>query len=143
MISLSNKLTVTVLFSTLMIAGIGVALAAADEHAGHHPAADVIATTTSAPTPAAAPADAMANMKKMQGQMAAIRAAKDPKERTKLMDEHLQTMQSTLQMMQQDKGCMMGGDMMKGGESGGGMKMMPMMMEQMMQHQKAMQGSDK
>jgi hypothetical protein len=31
---------------------------------------------------------------------------------------------------------------MKGKESGGDMNMMQMMMEQMMQHQKAMQGSD-
>jgi hypothetical protein len=88
-------------------------------------------------------------MKKMQGQMSAIRATKDPKERAKLMDEHMKTMQNTMQMMQQEKGCMMMGKggmdsgMMKDGESAGGMSMMQGMMEQMMQHQKAMQGTDK
>lgn len=71
--------------------------------------------------------------------MAAIHAAKDPKERAKLMDEHMLTMQSTMQMMKQGSGCsMMEKDGMKGD-----MGMMHMMMEQMMQHQKAMQGSEK
>jgi len=145
MIRLSHK-TATAALLSLLVAGFSAVHAAPDEHAAHHPAADSKAATD---TPPAAPAGAMANMKTMQEQMSAIRAAKDPKQRAKLMDEHMRTMQSTMQMMQQDKGCMMmgkegmAGGAMKDGESGGGMSMMQMMMDQMMQHQKAMQGSDK
>lgn len=134
MISLYRK-TATAALLSLSVIGFSTVHAAADEHAAHHPATDTKAATD---TPAA-PADAMANMKTMQEQMSAIRATKDPKGRAKLMDEHMKTMQNTMKLMQQDKGCMM---MDKGGSSGG-MGMMQMMMEQMMQHQKAMQGSDK
>jgi hypothetical protein len=149
MISLSNKVATVVLLSALLVTGLSVVQAAVDEHAAHHPAADGKVATDTATTPAAAPTDTMTNMKKMQGQMSAIRATKDPKERAKLMDEHMKTMQNTMQMMQQEKDCMMMGDggmnrgMMKDGESAGGMSMMQGMMEQMMQHQKAMQGTDK
>lgn len=117
---------------------------AADEHSGHHPAA-ADATSPSVPAINESPS-AMANMSKMREQMAAIRTTKDSKERAKLLDEHLQTMQATTEMMQQDKGCMMmsGGMAMKDGTTGtGGMNMMHMMMEQMMQHQKAMQTNGK
>ena len=79
----------------------------------------------------------MPNMRKMQDQMARIHAARDPRERARLMDEHMKTMQSTLGMMN-DGGCMMGEGMMGGGK-GTGTNMMQMMMDQMMQHQKAMQ----
>jgi hypothetical protein len=105
-------------------------------------------------------------MKKMQQQMDKIRATTDPKERQKLMDEHMRSMNEGMTMMRG-----MGGPMMMGGKPGamgpgmmggdqksgmgpgmmGGdpkqqqemmgrrMDMMQMMMEQMMQHQQMMQ----
>lgn len=89
----------------------------------------------------------MSNMRKMQEQMAQLTKTKDAKARSKLLDEHMKTMQATMDMMHKGGGCMMGG--MGGGDksmpmhSKGGAKtdapnMMQMMMEQMMQHQKAM-----
>ena len=96
-------------------------------------------------------------MKAMQGQMDRIRATTDPKERQKLMQEHMQSMQDNMKTMRG-----MGGPTMMGGQHGGmamgdkkgGMKdgdmmkhhammekrmdMMQMMMEQMMQHDQMM-----
>ena len=86
------------------------------------------------------------NMKKMQAQMEKIHKATDPKDRQKLMQEHMQSMQDGMKMMHgmggemmqncdmaDGKGMkshMMGGDMMEKR-----MEMMQMMMEQMKQHQ--------
>lgn len=141
--SLSRALAATALISLLTTITIDTARAA-DEHDAHHPAAAAKASSGTPATPAEARSGAMDNMKKMQQQMAAIRAEKDPTQRAKLLDEHMQTMQATTQMMQRDKGCtMMDSGMMKNGESDGSMNMMQMMMDQMMQHQKAMQGSGK
>lgn len=92
----------------------------------------------------------MRNMQTMRGQMAQLRATSDPKLRTKLLDEHMKMMQSTLQLMMANHGgCPMGGGMAAGGmmnrgamQGGmGGGNMMQMMMDQMMQHQSAMHGS--
>lgn len=112
------------------------AAVAADEQAAHQQAGDA---------GAAASADAMAGMQKMREQMAAIRATKDPKERARLMEEHMQVMQSTMRQMRQDSGCMMMGDGtgMMSRQGAGGMNMMQMMMEQMQQHQEAMRGAGK
>ena len=107
------------------------------------------------------------SMEKMQQQMEKIRAATDPTERQKLMQEHMQTMKENMKAMR-DMGRMggmggMGGAAMKGagkpGEMGMGDKkpsmqdgemkkrqdmaetrldMMQMMMEQMMQREEAM-----
>lgn len=138
--STDKRLAGTLLLAMLMTTS-GQTLLAADEHAGHHPATDTPAADA---VPTATNSPAMANMNKMREQMAAIRAAKDPKERAKLLDEHMQTMQATTQIMQQDKSCMMMSGMgMKGSETNGGMSMMQMMMEQMMQHQKALQTNGK
>jgi hypothetical protein len=93
-------------------------------------------------------------MKTMQAQMEKIRQTTDPKEREKLLAEHMKSMQEGMQMMRGMGGGMMG--MMGGGMGagmGGGttgsprgsgpqsaqmmqdrMDMMQMMMEQMMQH---------
>jgi periplasmic protein CpxP/Spy len=79
----------------------------------------------------------MDNMKKMKDQMAQLQAAKDPKEREKLMQDHMQTMQETMKMMHDSKGMMAD---RKGGKP---MHMMQMMMDQMMEHQKAMQDMGK
>ena len=98
-------------------------------------------------------------MKAMQGQMDRIHQTTDPKERQKLMHEHMQAMQASMKAMRG-----MGGGMMKGGGEHGGMKMdakkggmkdgdmmkhhtmmesrldlLQMMMEQMMQRDRAMQ----
>jgi len=87
----------------------------------------------------------MDRMKTMQAQMDKIRQTTDPKEREKLMTEHMKSMQEGMRMMRGMGGGMMG--MMGGGMMGGGagsqsmpmmegrMDMMQMMMEQMMQHQ--------
>ena len=99
-------------------------------------------------------------MKKMLAQMNAIRQTKDPKERQRLMDEHMQTMRDTMQAMHGMGGPMMMDMMGKQEGSGGGMgkpmdgngaagmnpgqhmemmekrmDMMQMMMEQMMARQ--------
>ena len=78
-----------------------------------------------------------------------IRKTTDPKERQKLMQEHMQAMQANMEMMRG-----MGGPMMMGGQKGGAMggdpkqrqemmekrmDMMQMMMEQMMQRDQMMQ----
>ena len=99
-----------------------------------------------------------ANMKKMQEQMEKIGTTTDPKERQKLMQVHMQTMQENMKSMRamgdpmkmDDKkgGGMMGAK--KGGMKDGDMKdrqemtekrmdMMQMMMEQMMKRDQAMQ----
>ena len=91
------------------------------------------------------------NMRKMQTQMEQIRATKDDKERERLMDEHMKTMQEGMGMMRNMGGGMMQG-MTDGGTRGAGpdamapgsgdmpgrmdmmerrMDMMQMMMEQM------------
>lgn len=63
------------------------------------------------------------NMKRMQEQMAQIRSSSDPKERERLMDEHMKTMQQTMSMMD--------------GMMEQHMGMMRMMMRQMMEHEAA------
>jgi hypothetical protein len=95
-----------------------------------------------------------ANMQKMQQQMGKLLATTDPKERQKLMDEHMLAMQETIKTMHS-----LGGPMMMGGDHHVGMAMadkkvamtetvmmqhhtlmenrvdmMQMMMEQMVQH---------
>ena len=65
------------------------------------------------------------NMKKMQTQMEKIRATKDEKERERLMDEHMRTMQEGMGMMRNMGGGMMqgmtGGQMQEGSQMGGDM----------------------
>ncbi|MGE0873600.1 MAG: hypothetical protein AB7O31_02900 [Burkholderiales bacterium] len=96
----------------------------------------------------------MERMKTMQAQMEKIRQTTDPKEREKLLAEHMKSMQEGMQTMRGMGGGMMGmmgggmGGAMAGGTMGGPrgsgpqsaqmmqdrMDMMQMMMEQMMQH---------
>lgn len=94
------------------------------------------------------------NIKKMQDQMDKIAVTSDPKEREKLMQEHMQTLQENMKAMRSMGGPMMRrdrmapSDKMGAGTSGGDMKMrqekmekrmdmMQMMMEQMMQRDAA------
>ena len=92
----------------------------------------------------------MANMKAMQAQMARIRSTTDPKEREKLMQEHMKSMQDNMAKMRGMGGGMMGGMASKGGDETKHhammeqrMDMMQMMMEQMLEHQKAMHAPPK
>ena len=98
-------------------------------------------------------------MKAMQAQMDTIHKTTDPKERQKLMQAHMQSMQENMKAMRgmsgqmmkgaadhggmkmdDKKGGMKGGDMMKHHEMmANRMDMMQMMMEQMMQRDQMMQ----
>jgi hypothetical protein len=92
-------------------------------------------------------------MKKMQEQMEKLRTSNDPKEREKLLMEHMQTMQDAMGSMRGMGGGMMAGPAGGGpgqGDMRGGqanleqrMDMMQMMMEKMMQHQKTLEGTSK
>mgnify|MGYP003482738879 CR=1 FL=1 len=95
-----------------------------------------------------------AEMEKMQQQMDKIMATTDPKIRQKLLQEHMETMQSSMKAMRDMQGSSMKGSAQPGGKSMGSMKdkdmqnrqemtetrmnMMQMMMDQMMQRDKAM-----
>lgn len=100
--------------------------------------------------------NARRQMQKMLAEMDAIRETKDPAERQRLMDEHMRTMQDTMQAMHAMGGPMMmnmmgpqgmggGGSQAQSGKPGGmgarmdmmerRMDMMQMMMEQMLQQQ--------
>jgi hypothetical protein len=88
-------------------------------------------------------------MKAMQAKMDTIRNTTDPKERQRLMQEHMQAMQENMKamhsmggpmMMDDQKGGMKDGDMMKRHDMmEKRMDMMQMMMEQMMQRDQAME----
>jgi hypothetical protein len=154
----------------LVMSAALVAAASVQANDAHHPAS---ATQGSAPAPKAAakkpaPAgqpsdqrfeDARRQMQKMLAQMDEIRQTKDPAVRQRLMDEHMRTMQDTMQSMHAMGGPMMM-DMMgqqgtggvtsnvQSGKRGSGvnermdmmerrMDMMQMMMEQMLQQQKS------
>jgi hypothetical protein len=104
------------------------------------------------------------NMTKMQSQMEKIHATTDPKERQKLMQAHMKTMQESMTMMRamskpmkmddgQAKGAVASGDKSAPGNKGmmsgdmmqhhqmmeERMGMMQMMMDQMLQHQQMME----
>jgi hypothetical protein len=123
----------------------------------HHPDKDKpAAAAQAAPQPAQSAkakdsAAMMDNMKTMQEQMQKLRATTDPKEREKLLAEHMQTMQQTIAMMHDMGGSTMCDQMLGGmhdrkassGSTEKPMDMMQMMMQQMMEHQQAMQGPAK
>jgi len=80
-----------------------------DEHAGHHDATD---NNQAGPTSKDDKAAGMKmkmhdQMKKMQEQMEKIHATSDPKARSKLMQDHMETMRETMKSMRG-----MGSDMM-------------------------------
>ena len=88
----------------------------------------------------------MDNMRSMQAQMEKMRKTTDPKERDKLMQEHMKSMQDGMAKMH----GMMGGAAAKGSDEAQQhammeqrMDMMQMMMEQMLEHQKATPGTAK
>jgi hypothetical protein len=82
-------------------------------------------------------------MKRMHEQMNQIYATSDPKERARLLDEHMNTMQESMPMMRGMKeGSGMGGA--QGMDAmGRRMDMMEQMMQQMVEHQKAHEAAPK
>ena len=120
------------------------------------PATSAPQTVPSGPMMGGGMQEMQAAMKKMQDQMAKIRATSDPAERQKLMAEHMASMREAMGMMTKmgGMGMMQGGGMMGGegkkspeprdmrgrvGMMEQRMGMMQMMMEQMMQHQDMME----
>lgn len=155
-----------------MVAGLMMSASVAYADDAHHPEQGGTPAVKSAPDKAmssgAADAQmvkAQERMKQAQALMARLRESKDPAERKRLMQEHMQAMRDTMGMMRGMKmGMMMGGGqgmgMMGGGQGmgmmGGGqgkgpaksggmmpmhqmmedrMEMMQMMMEQMLERQ--------
>ena len=126
---------------------------AVDEHhpdepkkpAATKPAAKALAKPPAGAKPGAAMMDMgkmQEQMKQMQAQMEKIRATSDPKERQRLLAEHMKAMHEGMGMMQ----GMMGGGMGMGMGPGPRadamekrMDMMQMMMQQMMEHEQAEQ----
>lgn len=150
--------------TTCIVSAILLVATSAYANDAHHPET---ATQKSATAPKAATSgqsdqsaerfeNARRQMQKMLAQMDAIRETKDPAERQRLMDEHMRTMQDTMQSMHAMGGPMMmnmmgpqgmggGGSQAQSGKRGGmgermdvmekRMDMMQMMMEQMLQQQ--------
>lgn len=142
-----NKTTMLIVATLSMAA---MPLYAVDEH---HPEKTQGAAV---PAPAASQSEVAADrqigqaqetMRKLQEQMRQIRLTGDSKERRKLMDEHMQTMQEGMKQLRGMSGMKKPGGMMMGGDGrpGGMMKMhdmmdmrmemMETMMEQMMQRE--------
>ena len=125
----------------------------AEEHEGHHPAAET--------APKVDPAKFDQQMKSMQEMHQKMMAAKTPGERAALMKDHMKTMQDGMAMMGQMGGGPMMGQMgsgmpMQGGgmssKSGGPsmpkdmmqrMNMMEMMMQMMVDREAAMPPASK
>ena len=130
------------LFVSLMLSALAMQPALAEE--AHHPD-----KKTGAPAPAADQAiqKMQANTKRMQGQLEQIAKSKDPKQRQKLMQEHMQTMQENMMAGKSMMGGKMDCPMMKDGMGGGmGMGMMGQggmgpeaMMERMQKMEKRME----
>jgi hypothetical protein len=92
------------------------AVTATDPHAGH--GADPAAPSADVAKPTATDSQAGKHMQMMQGhtqkmreQMAKIRAAQNPKERQKLMQEHMTAMREGMKMLKDAPGCAMTGAM--------------------------------
>ncbi|MBA4397983.1 MAG: hypothetical protein C0394_11470 [Syntrophus sp. (in: bacteria)] len=110
--------------------------AAQDSHAGHDtgkpsPAADAVQPNAHDHATGKHAQMMDAHMKKMKTQMEKIRAAVNPAERRKLMQEQMAGMRDGMKMMKEAPGCRMMAGGMKGGESGK-MEMKPMGMGPMM-----------
>jgi len=145
-----------------MVAGLLMSAPVAYADDAHHPEQGGTPAVTSAPDQTmsggvadAQMAKAQERMKQAQALMARLREAKDPAEHKRLMQEHMQAMRDTMDMMRGMKMGMMGGGqgmgMMGGGQGKGPaktggmmpmhqmmedrMEMMQMMMEQMLERQ--------
>ncbi|MBU1223797.1 MAG: hypothetical protein KKA22_11745 [Gammaproteobacteria bacterium] len=107
------------LFATLMLSTLAVQPVLADD--AHHPDQKAGAVTPAADQTIQ---KMQANTKRMQSQLEQMARSKDPAQRQKLMQEHLQTMQENMTAGKSMMGGMMDCPMMKGGMMGGGMGMM-------------------
>jgi hypothetical protein len=96
------KRTPLALFLTLA-AVVVFAQPAQEEHSAHHPADGAnAAAAAQVPAPATPTAAKVSDqMKEMQDMHVRMQAAKTPAERRALMDEHMKTMQSGMEMMRQ------------------------------------------
>lgn len=121
----------------IVAATLAVALPATAQ--GPNQATPQSAKTTVATT-SNAYAEMMQNMQTMRELMIKIHATHNAATRAKLLNEHMDMMQSTLKLMMSNNGGCSQGGMMKGG-MGGGMMQSGMGGGNMMQHQYAMQRS--
>ena len=111
---------------TLVLALAGFAASAQvsqDDHSAHHPEVGAPPTAAApAPAPGGVAADRYADqIKQMQDMHARMQAARTPRERSALLEEHMKLMQSGMDLMQQMGGMGMGGMGMGGMGMGGGM----------------------
>lgn len=123
---MKNSMLVVVM-TALMLAG-PIALAVEE----HHPNQKPTATTPAAPKDVEKAVQQMGdNVSTMRAQMDKILKTKDPAERQKLVQEHMQTLRASMATAAGAMGGGPGGGMMGPGMMGGG-KMDCPMMEQMM-----------
>jgi len=106
------------LFAALMLSALAMQPVFADD--AHHPDQKVDAA---APTADQTIQSMQANTRQMQSQLEQIARSKDPNQRQKLMQAHLQTMQENMMLGKSMMGGMMDCPMMKDGMMGGGMGM--------------------
>lgn len=93
---------------------------------------------------ASSPAGKMPEMMmRMHDQMMKILATSDPKERARLMEEHMKTMQEAMPIMQGMKEGAGMGSAQRMDEMGQRMDRMEQMMQQMLEHQKAREAAPK
>ena len=105
------------LVTTLMVSALAVQPAlAVDAHHPDQPSGAAAPTTDQTQTIQ----KMQANTVRMQGQLEQMVKSKDPSERQKLMQEHMQTMQENMMAGKRMMGGMMDCPMMKGGMMGGG-----------------------
>jgi hypothetical protein len=107
------------LFATLMLSTLAMQPVLAEE--AHHPDQKVGAA---APAADQTIQKMQANTKRMQSQLEQMAKSKDPNQRQKLMQEHMQTLQENMMAGKSMMGGMMDCPMMKDGMMGGGMGMM-------------------
>lgn len=117
----------TLVFATLTAFALSAPYAIADD--AHHPDQPKTQSATTAAPVAPASVDKSVqtmkeNTKKMQTQLDKIGRAKNPQERQRLLQEHMQTMRENMMLGKGIMGDMMGCPMMEGGMMGGGMGMM-------------------
>jgi hypothetical protein len=107
------------LFATLMLSTLAMQPVLAVE--AHHPDQKVGAA---APAADQTIQKMQANSKRMQSQLEQMAKSKDPNQRQKLVQEHMQTLQENMMAGKSMMGGMMDCPMMKDGMMGGGMGMM-------------------
>ena len=107
------------LFAALMLSVLAMQPVFADD--AHHPDQKA---GTAAPAADQTIQKMQANTKRMQSQLEQMAKSKDPNQRQKLLQEHMQTMQENMMAGKSMMGGMMDCPMMKDGMMGGGMGMM-------------------